>query len=266
MTHPSNVLLPRWARRLSGAGVDAGVDASLSQVGAGLHVRRITADELAGVCPGSWPTVWNDWATRFWNRPGLWPERSAYHLSWRLSDPDLAGQMALWGVIDNAGALLGMALARTLAPSDAADAPAPYADLMDWAILPQAAGIAAKPLLHAVLAWAASQGAGTLRADAVAGEAAQQLQALGPKRLPTPMEPRRVLSCDPSSPPPAADHGALKPDACLAASPSSHWFYTGLSESTESAPTWHPARAPHRAVTPTVPELIDITRPASAFQ
>lgn len=225
-------VLWRWARRLARAESSTEVAAPQTE----LRVQRLTADELAGVCPSHWPQTWNAWANRYWSRPGLWTERSAYLMSWRLSDPDLANRLALWAVQDCADQMLGMVLALQGA-SEAGDPGS--AELLDWAVLPQAPAQASSLLLQAVKAWARSWKANSVDALGFNGEAARQLTALGPQDLSKGSPDLLVLSKTSALP---TSHLPLSSWTC-SGSEQADWFYTDLNEAPQHTTVWHPARA-----------------------
>lgn len=142
---------------------------------AGPRVERLAADDLRA--------DWDRWATRFADRPGLWADRSAAAMAWRLADPDRAEDLALFVVRDGRSDVQGMCLAR-LRP-ERPEAPG-AAELLDWALMPSAGADAAAGLLRAARQWAHSWGAAVLDADRLSGEAYEQLAAHGPQRLPLP--------------------------------------------------------------------------------
>jgi hypothetical protein len=231
LLHPLRSLA-RWANRRARAPSGTGPTTPFTE----LQVQRLTADELAGVCPSHWPQTWNAWANRYWSRPGLWTERSAYLMSWRLSDPDLEGRLALWAVRDHADQMLGMVLARKAAPEDGHEG---RAELLDWAVLPQAPAEASNVLLQAVKAWARTWRARSLDVFALHGEAARQLMAWKPQGLDSGNPEVLVLSNAPDLPTSALP---LSNWSCCA-SEQADWFYTGLNEALQPTAAWHPARA-----------------------
>ncbi len=150
---------------------------------AGLSVERLLATDLALPRGSPWPQAWNTWAKAMWSRPGLWVDRSAATLAWRLSDPDLSDDLALWALRDSQGRMLGMAMARKLAAQGNA---APRAELMDWALLNTAPAEAAPLLMHTVRSWASSCRMACVDAKRWTRGSAHQLATLSPRidRLP----------------------------------------------------------------------------------
>jgi hypothetical protein len=232
--------LPNWVRRLAGSDP---AEPSHSR-SCGLRIQRLSADELAGTCPGPWPQIWNAWANRFWSWPGLWTERSAYLMSWRLADPDMAGRLGLWVVHDGAATMLGMALARLRPAEEQGSA---SAELLDWALLPQAPAACSQLLLDAVKHWALSGHACSLEAAGFSGEAAQQLHALAPQHLEHDVGELLVLQTpqDMSVEALQAEAGErpLLPPWNSTGCEHADWFYTGSTKTPELTSTWHPARA-----------------------
>ena len=168
--------LKAWAQRRN-FGPD---DQAQDPTGPLYRVHGLSADELHGTCPSHWPQTWNEWANRYWSRPGLWAERSAYLMSWRMSDPDAGSRLGLWAVLDDNGRMLGMAMVR-LRP--AANDDSPRAELLDWAVLPQAPASASGALLLEVQRWALQHAALSVDAAGFSGEALDQLRALQPSVL-----------------------------------------------------------------------------------
>ncbi|MCE2659869.1 MAG: hypothetical protein LW854_16780 [Rubrivivax sp.] len=149
----------------------------------GLSVERLSAADLALPRGSPWPQAWNAWAKALWSRQGLWVDRSAATMSWRLSDPDLSDDLALWALRDGQGRMLGMAMARKLGAQGNA---IPRAELMDWALLNTAPAEAAPLLMHTVQTWASSWRMAFVDAKRWTNGSAQQLATLSPRidRLP----------------------------------------------------------------------------------
>jgi hypothetical protein len=145
----------------------------------GLYLSPVHAQQLSGMQSSHWPRTWDAWAKVYCGRPGLWVDRSAAMMAWRLADPDLAGDLAAWALRDGDGRMLGMCSARWL-PAHAGLAP--RVELLDWALLPQTPAGAPAALMRALLSWARQRGAATIDAKRWTGEPAAQLESLQPRR------------------------------------------------------------------------------------
>ncbi len=221
-----------WAQRRKNALEDQAQDPASPSY----KVLRLSADELQGTCPSHWPQTWNEWANRYWSRPGLWAERSAYLMSWRLSDPDAGSKLGLWAVLDGNDHMLGMAMAR-LRPAAVDDGA--RAELLDWALLPQAPVTAGHTLLLEVQKWALTQAALSVDAAGFSGEALGQLRALQPSVLGSCYADAWVLNRSELGAHPKQNLPAWSSPGIELGS----WFMTDLTDAPVNAPAWHPARA-----------------------
>lgn len=209
----------------------------------GLKIQRLGADELDGSFASHWPQTWNTWANAFWSRPGLWSERSAYLLSWRLSDPDRADDLALWALRDASDRMLGMCLARK---QPAGHGRAAYAELVDWALAETAPAHAAGLLLQTVLDWARSWEVAVVEAGQFTGEAALQLERLHPHRGQSRTGELWLLSKSQ----PAVPNGSEGPTWSMTAADHARWFEGQSDLNPRDARPWRPAGVSVTAVSP----------------
>jgi GNAT superfamily N-acetyltransferase len=129
---------------------------------------------------------WQAWWSRMLAaHGGLLADRQQDTLAWRLADPDAADSLALWLALDEHEDLLGLALARAVAPAAPA---APRAELLDWCLLPSTPGPAQAALLAAVGRWAMQRGLPFVEARRCSGLALQQLARLGGRAVPLPAQ------------------------------------------------------------------------------
>lgn len=149
-----------------------------TQRDSGLVVQRLLAEDLLLRRANRWPQTWNNWASTLWRGPGLWVDRSASTIGWRMSDPDLADDLAVWSLSDSTGRMWGMAMARKL---DAIPNRAPRAELVDWALASGAPAGSAELLLQTVKAWARSWRLACVDAKRWTGLPAEQLRTLSPR-------------------------------------------------------------------------------------
>jgi hypothetical protein len=120
---------------------------------------------------------WDAWANAQAAQPGLWLDRSARTMAWRLGDPDQDDRLVLLALRQASGKLVGMCMLRDVA----ADAQAvPKAELMDWAVLPGTPRAERAALLLGALAWAAQRGLAVLDAKRHAGQPLAGLSDLNP--------------------------------------------------------------------------------------
>lgn len=120
---------------------------------------------------------WDAWADTLAAQPGLWLDRSARTLAWRLGDPDQADRMALLALRRASGQLVGMCMVRDLAIA----APAvPKAALMDWAVLPGTPRAERAALLRSALDWVAQRRLAVLDAKRHTGRSLAGLEDLYP--------------------------------------------------------------------------------------
>ncbi len=151
----------------------------------GLHLDRLLATDLSQARSSHWSGTWDRWCSTLNNRPGLWQDRSAATMAWRLSDPDLADDLALWALRDGDGRMLGMCLVRRL-PAEGRSPP--KAEVMDWAVLPAASSACTSLLMLNVRVWARNQGLAVIDAKRFTGEPAEQLENLHPQRQDLPAD------------------------------------------------------------------------------
>lgn len=141
------------------------------------------------------------WESLLQAHPGLLADRQQGTLAWRLADPDLAGQLAAWLLLDSEGGMQGLALARAVAPAPPA---APRAELLDWCVLPHCPPAAQARLLATVGQWATQAGLPFLEARRCSGLALQQLAALHARSVPLPgqanwtLQPGAAAAADPA--------------------------------------------------------------------
>lgn len=183
-----------WLRRLlAGLGWPAVPAARQAQAHAGQVLQWQPASEArdgpaAARLRESWQAWWQQMLAA---HPGLLADRQQHTLAWRLADPDLAQHLAAWLLQDAQGRMLGLALARAVAPAPPA---APRAELLDWCLLPQTPPAAQATLLAAVGAWATQRGLPFLEARRFSGLALQQLAALGGRTQALPAEANWTLA------------------------------------------------------------------------
>jgi len=137
---------------------------------------------------------WQHWWDALARADGLWLDRSQSAVAWRLADPELGEDQALWQLSDAPdGVMLGLCHARAVAHQPHA---APKAELLDWAVLPSTPPAACAALLQAVVQWAAARGLAMVEAKRYTGSAAASLRCLRPQARPLPPDGNwsRVLS------------------------------------------------------------------------
>lgn len=160
------------------------------------------------------------WESLLQAHPGLLADRQQGTLAWRLADPDLAGQLAAWLLLDSQGDMLGLALARAVAPAPPA---APRAELLDWCVLPQSPHEAQATLLATVGQWATQAGLPFVEARRCSGLALQQLAALDARALALPSQANWTLQ--------PADAAAADPAGwSMSCIDSDDWFCSHLHE------------------------------------
>jgi GNAT superfamily N-acetyltransferase len=147
---------------------------------ANLRVERLRAQDLALPRASHWPQTWDVFANALASRPGLHVDRSAATFAWRLSDPDLADDLALWALRDSSGRMLGLCMARKIETLQGGAAP--RAELMDLAVLPQAPAASIDVLLEAALQWARSWRLACLDAKRWTGPLAERLALLAHRK------------------------------------------------------------------------------------
>ena len=164
----------RWARTScaratppAAAGVPSAADVTQVQAGQWAH----------------WGQDWDHWANSLSARTGLWLDRSAASLAWRLGDPDQADGLALLVLRGASGRLAGMCLVRDLSTSSQST---PKAELMDWVVLPDTPRAERAALLRAALGWATLRGLAVLEAKRYTGLAFSGLADLNPQRVALP--------------------------------------------------------------------------------
>lgn len=207
----------------------------------GIVVERISDDQLMLARASDWPRHWNAWARMLSERPGLWVDRSAATMAWRLSDPDLIEDLALWAARDAQGRMLGMCMARKLPDSPGST---PKAELMDWALLPSAPPQTAELLLRQVLRWARSWRLAFVDAKRWTGAAAGQLAGLQPFQVrPLPSDGVWLMTHRTPGAPQMPDW----PSWSMTGGDSDDWFGTHLAEPRPSRRPWAASRHPWTA-------------------
>ncbi|MBL8328195.1 MAG: hypothetical protein JNJ71_05035 [Rubrivivax sp.] len=204
----------------------------------GLHLSRVTQTDLA-TASSHWPCTWDSWADGHRARPGLWLDRSAATMAWRLADPDLHKHLAAWALRDGDGRMLGMCLARRV--PDAAGT-APRVELMDWALNAAAPEGSGQQLLHALLRWARDEKAAVVDAKRWTGDAATQLETLQPLREELPVDAVWLLAHQHASGPGIEGW----PSWGMTGVDSDDWFNSHLKEAPADALPWSAPPQPPR--------------------
>jgi hypothetical protein len=202
----------------------------------GLSVERLRPEDLLLNRRSHWPQTWSTWAKALSARPGLQVDRSAGTLAWRLSDPDLTAELALWSLRDAQGRMLGMALARKL---DEPHAGTPRAELMDWALSDHAPPAGVRLLLDTVLRWARSWRLACVDAKRWTGATAEQLAGLGARTDPLPPEGVWLMVNRVPGLPELPDW----PDWSMTGTDSDDWFCTHRLALGDEPPRWVPPPA-----------------------
>ena len=140
-------------------------------------------------------------------------------MAWRLGDPDLLDELALWAVIDAEDRMLGMGLARELPRKCGQPS---RAELMDLALLPHAPAGTAALLLREVCQWARGLDLAVVDAKRWTGRTAALLAATGPRTDPLPAQGVWLMTrARPDTPELPAE-----PDWSMTGVDSDDWFCT----------------------------------------
>ena len=205
---PRPSIARRWLRPLLAA---AGWPAAPAVHQGHTHAPRVQrwlpqASALHGPDPCALRAQWHAWWARMLAaHPGLLADRQQDTLAWRLADPDLANNLAAWLLHDAHGEMLGLALARAVAPAAHA---APRAELLDWCLLPHTTLAAQAALLAAVGDWAAQRSLPFVEARRYSGLALQQLANLGGRAVVLPDQANWTLAV-PQTPPDMASSWSM---------------------------------------------------------
>jgi hypothetical protein len=205
-----------------------------------LRIQRLWPGDLVSLQGTRWARAWDAWAQALCASPGLWVDRSAATMAWRLGDPDLLDELALWAVIDAEDRMLGMGLAREL-PRQRGQLS--RAELVDLALLPRAPAGAAQLLLREVCHWARGLDLAVVDAKRWTGRAAALLAATRPRTDPLPADGVWLMTHDrPGTPGLPAE-----PEWAMTGADSDDWFCTQRSAILPDRKPWRAMPQPPQA-------------------